>query len=161
VVAIDPRLNQARIWWERLIYAIDLLAYLCLGASGVAALFHVSDYVVDTLLGQRVLIVMFAVLLTVGVIAFAGRLTRLWAVEYVANVFTMGGAFMYAAILFPAVLDGASFAAFGAVVVAFLSMLRRFAELKIFTSEPGVTRGGRLREVLLRRTKNVVPRLHY
>lgn len=161
MVATDPRLNQRRKWWERLIWILDMSAYLFLGASGVAALFHVSDYVRNTLLGQHFVILLFAVLLSFGAIAFAGRLTRVWALEYAANVFTMGGAFMYAVILFPSLLTGSSFAVFGATVVSFLYALRRFAELKIFISEPGSTAHGRLREALRRRTKNIVPREHY
>jgi hypothetical protein len=161
MVTTDPQLNQRRIWWERLIWILDMLAYLFLGGSGVAAMFHVSDYVKDTLLGQSAVILILAILLSIGGIAFVGRLTRVWAIEYAANVFTMGGAFMYAVVLFPSLLAGSSFAVFGATVVSFLYVLRRFAELKIFTSEPADTPRGRLREALRRRTKNTVPRHHY
>jgi hypothetical protein len=72
------------------------------------------------------------------------------------------GAFVYAVVLSSGAFAGtASFAAFGMAVVAMLAMVRRYAELRIFTSEPGIRTRGWLRDVLDRRTKNTVPRKHY
>ncbi|WP_242089273.1 hypothetical protein [Curtobacterium sp. DN_7.5] len=162
MVTTDPKLNQRRLWWERLLWIIDMAAYGVIGLSGALALVHVSDYVLDTLLGQRWIISLFAWLMVAAWLGLAGRASRVWAVEYIGNVASGWGAFVYAVVLSSGALSGtASFAAFGVAVVAMLAMVRRYAELRIFTSEPGVKTRGWLRDVLDRRTKNVVPRKHY
>lgn len=162
MVTTDPKLNQRRLWWERLLWVIDLGAYGVIGTSGMLALFHVSAYVVDTLLGQRWIIALFAWLMTAAWLGLAGRASRVWAVEYIGNVAAGWGAFVYAVVLSAGAFSGeASFAAFGMAVVAMLAMVRRYAELRIFTSEPGVRTKGWLRGVLDRRTRNTVPRKHY
>ncbi|WP_111060502.1 hypothetical protein [Curtobacterium sp. MCBD17_008] len=162
MVATDPRLNQRRLWWERLLWIIDMVAYGVIGVSGALALVHVSDYVLDTLLGQRWIITLFAWLMVTAWLGLAGRASRVWAVEYVGNVAAGWGAFVYAVVLSSGAFGGsASFAAFGVAVVATLGMVRRYAELRIFTSEPGIRTKGWLRDVLDRRTRNVVPRKHY
>ena len=162
MVATDPKLNQRRLWWERLLWIVDMVAYGVIGVSGVLALIHVSDYVLDTLLEQRWIVTLFACLMVAALLGLAGRASRVWAVEYVGNVAAGWGAFVYAVVLSSGAFGGtASFAAFGMAVVATLAMVRRYAELRIFTSEPGVRTKGWLRDVLERRTKNVVARRHY
>jgi hypothetical protein len=162
MVATDPKLNQRRLWWERLLWLIDLAAYGVIGLSGALALVHVSDYVVDTLLGWRWLITLFALLMLAAWLGLIGRATRVWAIEYIGNVAAGWGAFVYAVVLSDGAFSGtASFAAFGMAVVAMLSMVRRYTELRIFTSEPSPRPRGWLRDVLDRRTRNVVPRKHY
>lgn len=162
MVASDPRLNQRRLWWERGLWVIDLIAYTVVGVSGVLALGNVSDYVLDTLLGWTWLIRLFAWLMVAGIVALLGRATRVWALEYVGNVAAGWGAFVYAVVLWPGAASGqATFAAFGMTAVATLFLIRRYVELKIFTSEPGDADRGWWRTVLGRRTKNVVPRQHY
>lgn len=162
MVATDPKLNQRRLWWERLLWIVDMVAYGVIGVSGVLALVHVSDYVLDTLVGQRWIVTLFASLMVAALLGLAGRASRVWAVEYVGNVAAGWGAFVYAVVLSSGAFGGtASFAAFGMAVVATLAMVRRYAELRIFTSEPGVRTKGWLRDVLERRTKNVVARRHY
>lgn len=162
MVATDPKLNQRRLWWERFLWIVDLLAYGVVGFSGILALGRVSDYVYDTLLGQMWIILLFACLMTAGWVALAGRASRLWALEYVGNVAAGWGAAVYAVVLFPGAVTGqATFAAFGMTVVATLSMARRYSELVIFTSEPGDGDGSWMQLVRRRRTKNTVPRQHY
>lgn len=99
MVASDPRLNQRRLWWERGLWVIDLIAYTVVGVSGVLALGNVSDYVLDTLLGWTWLIRLFAWLIIAGIVALVGRATRVWALEYVGNVAAGWGAFVYAVVL--------------------------------------------------------------
>lgn len=162
MVAMDLKLNQRRLWWERLLWLIDLAAYGVIGISGCLALVHVSAYVLDTLLGQRWIVTLFAWLMVAAWLGLAGRASRVWAIEYVGNVAAGWGAFVYAVVLSSGAFSGdASFAAFGMAVVAMLAMVRRYAELRIFTSEPGVRTKGWLRDVLERRTRNTVPRKHY
>ncbi|WIE54238.1 hypothetical protein [Curtobacterium sp. MCBD17_003] len=162
MVATDPKLNQRRVWWERLLWLIDLAAYGFVGVSGVLAIGNVSQYVFDTLLGQRWIILLFAWLMTAGWVALAGRASRLWALEYVGNNAAGWGSAVYAVVLFPGALSGqATFAAFGMAVVATLFMVRRYAELVIFTSEPGDRDPVWFRAALRRRTKNTVTRQYY
>jgi len=162
MVATDPKLNQRRLWWERLLWIVDMTAYGVIGVSGALALVHVSDYVLNTLLGQRWIITLFASLMLAALLGLTGRASRVWAVEYVGNVAAGWGAAVYAIVLSSGAFGGtASFAAFGMAVVATLAMVRRYAELRIFTSEPGIRSGGWLRDVIERRTKNVVARKHY
>lgn len=162
MVATDPKLNQRRLWWERLLWITDLLAYAVIGVSGFLALGRVSDYVYDTLLGQTWIIMLFAWLMLGGWVALIGRATRLWALEYVGNVAAGWGTAVYAVVLFPGALSGvATFAAFGMTVATTLYMARRYDELVIFTSEPGDSDGSWLNRVRRRRTKNTVPRQHF
>jgi hypothetical protein len=162
MVTTDPKLNQRRLWWERLLWIIDMAAYGFIGFSGILAIGNVSSYVYDTLLGQQWIIVLFAWLMTAGWIALAGRASRLWALEYVGNSAAGWGAAVYAVVLFPGALSGeATFAAFGMTAVATLFTVRRYAELVIFTSEPGDSDPVLFRAIIRRRTKNTVPRHFY
>lgn len=164
MVVTDPKLSQRRIWWERLIWFVDMVSYIALGVAGVTTAVQASSYVRETVQIPWV-ILLWAILIGVGgVVGFIGRLSRIWAIEIGANVLAAWGAFLYALILLPAVAAGSSVAALAIVLVGWGAMVRRYAELRIFTSDPRSATpftARRLEEVLRRRTKNTVPRQHY
>lgn len=163
MVLLDPHVNQRRLWWERLIWLLDLTAYLFLGIAGYAAAFDPSAYVVETLGGMHWVIWLWGSLLFFGgVISFVGRLTRVWAIEYSANVLAGWGAALYLLILIPALTSGGSLALAAVVYVALAFVVRRYAELNIITNDP--RRGSwrhRLDRAIRRRTQNVVQREHH
>ena len=162
MVVIDPRTNDRRLWWERLIWVVDMSAYLLIAIAGFAAALFPSDYVMETVQYWWIVLLWGSMLATGGVVAFIGRLSRVWAIEYFANVLAGWGAAMYAAILVPAVLTGSSWAVMALVLVATGAMIRRYSELKIFTNEPGVRSfSQRLEAARKRRTANTVPREQY
>lgn len=154
--------TRRRLIWERAIWFIDLTAYLFLGVAGAIALFSSTDYVVEIVGSSAAIFVWALLLLCGGLGSFIGRLTRFWAVEYVSNVLVQWGALIYAVILIPAgVWDGRG-VLLAFVLCSFLSTLRRYAELKILTNEPGLdTFRRRLDAALKRRTENAVAREHY
>jgi hypothetical protein len=149
--------HRRRLRWERSIWAVDLIAYGLTAISGGFALFHTSEYVERVVIVDWVIVVWGFLLLVGGGLAFAGRLLRLWVIEHFANVWASAGVLLYAIILVPAVLEGASLALLGCVVIAWLFVLRRHLELKILTSEPGLNSfRKRLDAALKRRTENIV-----
>lgn len=160
MVTTDP--NRRRLRWERTIWVLDLLAYGFLGFSGWAALFSPSAYIVREVQVEWVILV-WGLLLAVGsTVALIGRLVRLWAVEIVANVAAWSGAAIYAYIVAGAVLNGSSLVLFGFVLAALVSAFRRYAELHIFTSEPGLDSfSKKVAALLRRRTEYAVRRKHY
>jgi hypothetical protein len=159
VVVLDSRIKGRKLHWERAIWLIDLTAYLLVCIAGLFAAFDSSVYVVSVVQVPWVIWLWGSLLVGGGLFAFIGRLTRVWALEFFANVWAAAGAVLYAIILVPAVASGSSVAVFALVLVAWLFMLRRYAELKIFTSEPGLdTFRKRLDRALRLRTRNVVDR---
>ena len=97
-----------------------------------------------------------------GLGGFVGRLAGWWALEVLLNVSAWSGAVCYAIIVLSAVVGGTSLVLLGMVVLAFLGMFRRYCELQIFTSEPGLTTfTEKVRSLLRRRTGYVVRRQHY
>jgi len=162
VVATDPRVSQRRRRWERVIWVLDMAAYGFLAFSGWAALFAPSAYIVQEVTDGRVILVWGSLLFAGGVFGLLGRLVRLWAVEILANVAAWSGAVIYAYIVGAAVATGSSMILFGFVVAAVIATFRRYAELQIFTSEPGLdTFTKRVASLLRRRTDYAVHRKHY
>lgn len=160
MVVLDPKVSSRRLWWERLIWVLDMASYLFLAVAGYAAAFDPSDYVVSALEGYQWVIWLWGGLLLFGLFGFVGRVTRIWAIEYPANVFTAWGAVLYLLILLPSILDGASVALPAVIFVAWAYLCRRYAELNIYTNDPRVkTWRMRLEAALARRTENTVPRL--
>jgi hypothetical protein len=162
MVATDPRTNQRRLRWERLIWCLDMGSYLLMAFSGFIALFYTSDFVVREVRSREAIILWGVLLLAGGLAGFAGRLTRLWVVEILGNVSAASGAVIYLLIIVTAVLGGSSLVLFGFVTAAYIAMVRRYSELQIFTSEPGLdTFTARVQSLLRRRTTNTVQRKHY
>jgi len=151
-----------RVRLERAIWVVDLIAYLVLAVAGVGAAVDPSEYVQRTVQFEWALWVWGFLLAGGGAVAFIGRLSRVWALEFPANVAAGWGAALYGLILVPTIQSGGSLALAAIVVVAGLFVLRRYIELKIFTNEPGVDSiRKRLDAAFRRRTKNIVPRMHY
>lgn len=159
----DPTLSSKRVRWERAIWLIDLACYLFAGVAGGFALWATPESIREAVRVDWVITSWGLLLFIGGAVSFLGRLIRVWAVEMFANVFASWGAFLFALILVPAALASTGWAGVLAFVfIAWLSMLRRYAELKIFTNEPGLTTvGKRLEAALKRRTGNTVPRGSY
>jgi len=156
-------MSQKRIRWERLIWVIDIATYALLGAAGTFALW-LNPPNVTTAVQVSWIVVMWGMLLLVGgMVAAIGRALRVWAVEYVANVFAAWGAFLFAIILIPAAVDSQGWAGVLAFVcIAWLSTMRRYSELRIFANDlRGDSLRVRLEVALRRRTQNVVARQHY
>lgn len=162
MVALDPAINQRRLRWERSIWIVDMLSYIVLGISGYIALFNTSDFVLKEVRSREAIIVWGVLLLGGGLAGFVGRLTRRWAVEILGNVGAMSGGVIYIIIISAAVVGGSSMVLLGFVTAATLAMYRRYSELQIFTSEPGLTTfTDRVQSLIQRRTTNVVKRRHY
>jgi hypothetical protein len=162
VVTTDPKLNQRRLRWERAIWIIDLAAYLVMAVNGGSALWFTSPFVQEEIRLPGVIILWGVLMLAGGAGGFIGRLLGLWAVEVMLNVSAWSGAVCYAIIIFSAVTSGTSLVILGMVVLAFLLMFRRYCELQIFTSEPGLnTFAEKVRSLLKRRTGHVVRRHYY
>jgi hypothetical protein len=162
VIATDPTLNQRRLRWERTIWIIDLVAYLVMAINGGSALWFTSPFVEDEIRLPAVIVLWGVLMLAGGLGGFVGRLLGLWALEVLLNVAAWSGAVCYAIIILSAVVGGSSLVILGMVVLAFLGMFRRYCELQIFTSEPGLTTfTEKVRSLLKRRTGHVVRRHYY
>jgi len=162
MVATDPATNQSRLRWERLIWVLDMAAYGVLAVSGFVALFFTSDFVLREVRSREAIVVWGCLLLAGGVAGFAGRLSRVWAVEVLGNVAAASGAFIYMIIIVVAVVGGSSLVLLAFITAAWIAMLRRYSELQIFTSEPGLSSfTARALSLLRRRTTNTVTRQHY
>lgn len=162
MVALDPSINGRRLRWERSIWIVDMLSYIVLGVSGYVALFNTSDFVLKEVRSREAIILWGVLLLGGGIAGFFGRLTRRWGIEVVGNIGAMSGGAIYIIIICAAVASGSSMVLLGFVTAATLAMYRRYSELQIFTSEPGLTTfSDRVQSLLQRRTTNVVKRRHY
>ncbi|ROS52917.1 hypothetical protein [Frigoribacterium sp. PhB24] len=162
MIATDPKLNERRLRWERTIWIIDLVAYAVMAINGASALWFTSPFVQDEIRLPGVIILWGALMLAGGLGGFVGRLVGWWALEVLLNVSAWSGAVCYAIIVLSAVVGGTSLVLLGMVVLAFLGMFRRYCELQIFTSEPGLTTfTEKVRSLLRRRTGYVVRRQHY
>lgn len=151
---------QVRHRYEAVIRIIDLIAYVAVFIGGVYAIAGTPNSVVDELAGWEWVIGMWAALLLLGGGAgFLGRLTRWWMVEVPATVLAAFGILIYFIVLGRfAFASITSAVAVTLVAVAMLVMVRRYAELQIFASEPGTTFRIRAAEALRRRTADVVRR---
>jgi len=162
MIATDPKLNERRLRWERAIWIIDLVAYAVMAVNGASALWFTSPFVQDEIRLPGVIILWGVLMLSGGLGGFIGRLLGWWALEVLLNVSAWSGAVCYAIIVLSAVVGGTSLVLLGMVVLAFLGMFRRYCELQIFTSEPGLTTfTEKVRSLLRRRTGYVVRRQHY
>lgn len=151
---------EVRRRWERVIRYIDIVVYLFVLGGGVWALTATPNSVVDELVGWEWVIGLWATLLLVGGFAgFFGRLSRWWMVEAPGTVLSMFGIMIYFIVLGRFSLASVTSAvAVCLVAVAMLLMMRRYAELQIFASEPNTDLKTRLAALARRRTSNFVRR---
>lgn len=154
---VPPKIRHR---YEAIIRVIDLITYLAVLVGGVYAIVGTPNSVVDELAGWEWLIGMWAALLLVGGVAgFIGRLTRWWMVEVPATVLAAVGVSIYFIVLGRfAFASITSAVAVALVCVAMLVMVRRYAELQIFASEPGADFRTRAADALRRRTADFVRR---
>lgn len=149
-----PVSARVRRRWEQVIRIIDIVIYAAVFAGGVYALVGTPNSVVDELRGWEWVIGLWAgLLLTGGAVGFAGRLSRRWMVEVPATVLSFFGALIYLVVLGRYTLASITSAvAVTLVLVATLEMLRRYAELQIFSSEPHTDFRARMAAAITRRT---------
>lgn len=154
---IPPKIRHR---YEAIIRVIDLITYFAVFVGGVYALVGTPNSVVDELAGWEWVIVLWAFLLLLGGSAgFVGRLTRWWMVEVPATVLGSFGIAIYFIVLGRfAFASITSAVAVSLVAVAMLVMVRRYAELQIFATEPGTDFRTRVAAALRRRTADVVRR---
>lgn len=162
VVTLDPATTGTRSRWERIIWLVDLAAYLFCATAATAAAFDMPGYLLRAVQYEWIVWLWAGLLGLGGFVAFLGRLTRVWAAEWPANVAVGFGAFLYAVILVPSVAAGSNVAVLALVLIAWLAAARRYAELRIFASEPGLESfRDKLQAAKRRRTGNIVPRSDY
>lgn len=151
---------KVRHFYEATIRIIDLIVYSAVFVGGVYALVGTPNTVVDELIGWEWVVILWAGLLLVGGAAgFVGRLSRWWMIEVPATVLAAFGIGIYFVVLGRfAFVSITSAVAVTLVCVAMLVMIRRYAELQIFASEPGTDFRTRAAEALRRRTSNFVRR---
>lgn len=161
-IVIDPKASPRRRRWEWLIWVADMIVYTGVAIAGIAALCFTSTYVLNTVNLQPAVVLWSTLLLAGGLVGLAGRLSRRWAIELPGNVAAATGTAIYAVILVPAVTEGTSLVLFVMIVVAWIYTCRRYFELQILVSEPGMTTfRNRIAAALRRKTANVVNRTHY
>ncbi|UFS59464.1 hypothetical protein [Subtercola endophyticus] len=163
MVATDPRMNESRKTKEAVIRVIDLVIYFGVFCSGSFAVLATPATVSKALAGLEWLIVLWGILLLLGgLLGFVGRLSRVWAIEVPGTGAAISGCLIYAFVLgYVALSNFTIFVAVILVVIATLTLVRRYIELQIFTYDPGSgTFLTRVRSALRRRTENAVPREH-
>ena len=161
MVVIDPAVDDRRRLKEAAIRVIDIVTYAAVFAGGWFALHFTPDSALDVLGGWGWVIVLWGVLLIVGgALGFTGRLTRIWAIEVPGTGAGIAGALIYAVVLAnSAAASPTALVAETLVIIATLTLLRRYIELQIFTTEPGEKSfSERLANALRRRTPDVVGR---
>lgn len=162
MVVTDPSTNDRRLRWERTIWVIDQASYLLMAFSGAVVLFATTAFVRREVTWPEAIIVWGLLLLAGGAAGFVGRLVKVWAIEVLGNVAAQSGGVIYIAIVLSAVTTGSSAVLLAFVTGATVAILRRYAELQIFTSEPGLdTFSKKVRSLLRRRTTHTVRREHY
>lgn len=154
---VPPRRRRL---YEALIRAVDLVVYAAVFAGGCYAMFATPSTVVDELGDADWLIVFWSIMLLAGgSVGFAGRAFRRWMVETPATVASFTGILVYVIVLGRYAFTSITAAvAVALTVVAALTMARRWLELQIFATEPGLNLRGRFLAALGRRTANTVPR---
>ncbi|HEY9310233.1 MAG TPA: hypothetical protein VIP82_20715 [Microbacterium sp.] len=147
--------------FEAIIRIIDLVVYAAVFVGGVYALVGTPATVVDELESAPWLIVVWAFLLLAGGgVGFVGRLMRRWMVEVPATVLAAFGILIYFVVLGRfAFASITSSVAVALVLVAMGLMVRRWAELQIFATDPDHSDfRSRMAEALRRKTPNFVQR---
>jgi hypothetical protein len=134
-----PVPQHRRRFYEAIIRIVDLIVYLAVFAGGVYALAFTPATVTEQLADFPALVVMWSFLLMAGgFVGFIGRLTRHWMTEVPATVAAVFGILIYLVILGRfAFISITATVAVVLIVVAMFFMVRRWAELQIFSTEPG------------------------
>lgn len=161
MVVTDPRINDSRRTKEAMIRVIDIITYAAVLAGGFFAAKFTPDSVLRLLEGWEWVIGLWALLLIIGgALGFIGRLTRIWAIEVPGTGAGIAGALIYAVVLANmAFMTPTALVAGALVVIATLTLLRRYIELQIFTTDPGEKSfTDRLAAALKRRTTDTVGR---
>lgn len=150
-----------RLFYEAVIRIIDLVTYTAVFAGGIYAVVGTPATIADELAGWEWLIGLWAFLLLVGgLVGFVGRLFRRWMIEVPATVLAFFGIAIYFTILARYAFTSIEAAvAVSLIIVAALMMVRRWAELQIFSTDPHHPDfKSRTAEAIRRRTSNFVQR---
>lgn len=123
---------------EAAIRVVDLIVYALVVAAGVFALIVPPETVQRWLSGWEWVALLWGWLLIIaGILGFAGRLTRVWAVEIPGPIAALFGLAIYVLILGAAATRSVTvWVALSIVVIAGMFMLRRYVELLIFSTDP-------------------------
>lgn len=152
-----PVSEERRERFERLIRVIDMVAYATVFVGGVYAMFATPATVVDELRGAMWLVSIWSALLILGGgVGFIGRLSRFWMVEVPATALAFFGILIYFVVLGRFAFTSVTAAVAAALIlVAMCVMVRRWAELQIFATDPAHTDfRARMADALRRRTQN-------
>lgn len=161
MILTDPTINDSRRVKEAIIRVIDIITYAAVLAGGFFAVKFTPDSVLQLLHGWEWVIYLWAGLLILGgVLGFIGRLTRIWAIEVPGTGAGIAGALIYSVVLANvATMTPTVWVAETLVIIATLTLLRRYIELQIFTTEPGAKSfTDRLAAAIRRRTTDTVGR---
>lgn len=155
-----PISDRTRRRWEAVIRVIDVIAYAAVFIGGVYALVGTPNSVVDELRDWDWVIVLWAALLLIGGgVGLVGRLSRRWMIEVPATVLACFGILIYFVVLGRFAFSSITSAvAVALTLVAMLVMMRRYAELQIFSTEPNGDFRARAAAALRRRTADFVHR---
>jgi hypothetical protein len=165
VVTVDrfPVPESRRRFYEAIIRLVDLFVYAAVFGGGVYALVFTPQTVTEQLEGFPLLVVMWSFLLMAGgLVGFVGRLVRHWMTEVPATVAAVFGIAIYLVILGRYAFSSiTATVAVALIIVAMLFMVRRWAELQIFSTEPGASSfRDRAAAALRRRTADAVAHNH-
>ena len=156
---IDDRRRHVR---EIAIRIIDIITYAAVFSGGIFVLHFTPDSAEILLVNWPWVITLWSgLMITGGVLGFIGRITRIWAIEVPGTGAGIAGALIYAVVLGnAAIVNTTAFVAVTLVIIATLTLLRRYIELQIFTTEPGAkSLSERFVIAFKRRTVNAVERL--
>lgn len=155
-----PVPTKRRRLFEGLIRAIDLVTYATVFAGGIyASVFSPGTLTAELGSYGWLAGVWIALLLSGGLAGFLGRVTRRWMIEVPATVLSFFGIAIFVVMLLPHLSSPLAIMGLAIVAVASLVMARRWAELQIFSTDPGdASFRGRLAQALRRRTQDFVPR---
>jgi hypothetical protein len=142
---------------EATIRIIDLVVYAFAIAGGVFALAFPPATIQAELAGYEWLATFWGILLLVaGTLGFIGRLTRIWLIEIPGTAAAIAGELIYVFVLAVTSINSPTArVALCLMAIATLALVRRYVELQIFTTDPGVTTlTERVVAALRRRTNN-------
>ncbi len=152
-----PVSDARRERFERLIRAIDMIAYATVFVGGVYAMFATPATVIDELQGAMWLVLIWSGLLILGGgVGFVGRFSRFWMFDVPATALAFFGILIYFVVLGRYAFTSVTAAVAAALIlVAMCVMVRRWAELQIFATDPNSHDfRSRMADALRRRTQN-------
>lgn len=161
MVVVDPRTDEKTRALEAAIRVIDLIAYAFAIAGGIFALLVPPTTIQVQLSGFSWVAISWGVLLLVsGCTGFFGRMSRLWIIEVPGTVGAIAGELVYLIVLGATAWQSTTaWVALCLIAGATLALIRRYIELQIFTTDPGVkTLAERWIAARKRRTSNIAGR---